>query len=135
MSAVHARVKAGGEHYAVPVENVLEISELGDVAPVPGAPPSVLGARNLRGQVISVVDLASVIGIADDSERERVVVAEEGGRRCGIAVSEIVDVGDLEESLDEDDSPYLKGTTLIDGQLVGVVDVSAVFDAVTEPVR
>ena len=62
MSGVHVRLRVGGESYAFGVEHVLEVAELGEIAPVPGAPAGVLGVRNLRGQVLPVFELASVFG-------------------------------------------------------------------------
>ena len=62
MSGLHVRVRVADEHYALPVADVLEVAELGEVTPVPGAGAAVLGVRNLRGQVLPVVDLATVFG-------------------------------------------------------------------------
>jgi purine-binding chemotaxis protein CheW len=131
MSAVHVRVIAGGEHYALPVGDVLEISEVGEVSPVPGAPPTLTGVRNLRGQVLPVIDLATVLGLGDEADRERIVVTEDRGRRGALAVTEIVDVGELGETTAEAESPYVSGSLLVDGVLVGVLDVGAVLDALT----
>ena len=62
--SIHVRFRVGDESFALPVGQVLEVAELGSLAPVPGAPPSVLGVRNLRGQVLPVIDLAGVLGTA-----------------------------------------------------------------------
>jgi purine-binding chemotaxis protein CheW len=130
MNTVHVRVRAGAEDYALPVDSVLEIAELGEVAPVPGAPAAVLGVRNLRGQVIPVIDLASLFGLANDAPFERIVLAEDGDRRAGLAVEAVLDVTDLPDPPEASDSPYLAGAALIDGTLVGVVDVEAVLAGV-----
>jgi purine-binding chemotaxis protein CheW len=130
MSTVHVRVRAGAEDYALPVASVLEVAEVGEVAPVPGAPAEVLGVRNLRGQVIAVIDLASLFGLGGDLGLERVVVAEDGDRRAALAVESVLDVIELADPGEESDSPYLAGATLIDGTLVGVVDVAAVLNGV-----
>jgi purine-binding chemotaxis protein CheW len=127
MSGVHVRVRAGGEDYALSVDSVLEVSELGDVTPVPGASPEVLGVRNLRGQVIPVIDLATVFGLDGEAERERIVVAEDGERRAALAVETVVDVGTLPAPSEEAESDYLLGAALVDGALVGVVNVGAVL--------
>jgi purine-binding chemotaxis protein CheW len=127
MSSMHVRVLAGGEHYAIPVAGVLEIAEHGDVSEVPGAPPEVLGVRNLRGQVIPVIDLAAGLDLQSSSDRERMVVVEDSGRLAAFAVDAVVDVGALGEATEEVDSPYLRGALLVDGALVGVVDVAALF--------
>src|SRR6478609_4063621 len=107
MSAVCVRVCVGREHYAVPVEHVLEVAESGDVAPVPGAPAQIMGVRNLRGQIVPVISLA-----------RRFVVAELGGRRGGLAVESVLDVGELPGASEATESPYLDGAALVDGTLV-----------------
>jgi purine-binding chemotaxis protein CheW len=142
MTAVHVRVLAGGEHYAIPVNSVLEIAEHSEVSDVPGAPPEVLGVRNLRGQVIPVIDLASALDLQSSSDRERIVVVEDSGRLAGLAVDGVVDVGALDEAAEEVDSPYLRGALLVDGSLVGVIDIPALFarvapsgDAVSAPME
>ena len=57
MMGVHLRLRVGGERYALPIENVLEVTPLGELSGVPGAGGAVLGVRNLRGQVLPVFDL------------------------------------------------------------------------------
>jgi purine-binding chemotaxis protein CheW len=123
MNGVHVRVRVGGEDYALPVDAVLEVAELGDVTPVPGSPSEVLGVRNLRGQVIPVVDLATLFGLDGKAGRERVVVAEEGTARVGLAVESVVDVGLVPPPSEPTESPYLTGAALVDGDLVGIVDL------------
>jgi purine-binding chemotaxis protein CheW len=131
MSRVHVRVVAGGEHYALPVEAVLEITEIGQVTPVPGAPSGVLGVRNLRGQVIPVIDLATVLGLSGEVESERIVVTEDGDLRAALAVTSTDDVGELGAATEEVESPYLSGAILVEDALVGIVDVPALLAAVS----
>jgi purine-binding chemotaxis protein CheW len=129
MSRVHVRVRIGPEDYALPVESVTEVAELGDVTPVPGAPAGVLGVRNLRGQVLPVIDMATVFGLASGSPG-RLVVADLDGRRAGLAVDAVEGVEPVPDISEEAESKHLVGATLIDGSLVGVVDVKSVLDAV-----
>lgn len=129
MNRVHVRVRIGSEDYALPVESVTEVAELGDVTPVPGAPAGVLGARNLRGQVLPVIDMAAVFGLSSGSPR-CLVVADHDGRRAGLAVDAVASVEPLPDLSEEADSKHLVGATLIDASLVGVVDVRSVLDAV-----
>ena len=122
-------MRVGGEAYALPVENVREVAELGEVTPVPGAGRSVLGVRNLRGEVLPVFDLGTVFGAESRGGRERLVVAERAGRRVGLAIDAVTDVGPLPEAAQDAESDLLTGTTLAGGELVGIVDVEAVFAA------
>jgi purine-binding chemotaxis protein CheW len=127
MSSVHVRLRVGRERYAVPIENVLEVAELGRLSTVPGAAAAVLGVRNLRGQVLPVFDLARVLAIAGDGSVRRVVVAEHDGRLAGLAVDEVTEVGELEGETEQTDAEHLSGAILEDGQLVGIVDVERLF--------
>jgi purine-binding chemotaxis protein CheW len=128
--SVHVRFRVGAENFALPVTQVLEVAELGELAPVPGAPPSVLGVRNLRGQVLPVIDLATVLGTARSTRAEKLVITEEAGRRAGHAIDQVTDVGDLAGPLQETDSPFQSGSTRANGELIGIVDVEGVFAAV-----
>lgn len=131
MNPTHLRVIAGGEHYALPVPNVLEVSPLGEITPVPGAPPEVMGVRNLRGRVIPLVDLAAVLGLKAAEAPEWIVVSESEEHRCGLAVTATLDIAELGDLDDEADSIFLSGARLVDGAMVGVVDVTAILDALS----
>jgi purine-binding chemotaxis protein CheW len=129
MSGVHVRVRVAAEHYALPVEQVLEVADLGEIASVPGSPPQILGVRNLRGQVIPVIGLATLLGLSGD-QPSRVVVAESGELLAGLVVDEVVDVGELPPVSEQVESDYLLGALLLDGQLVGVLDLDSVLTPV-----
>ena len=140
MSAIHVRVRAGGEHYALPVEDVREIARMGRITPVPGAQAQVLGVWNLRGDVIAAVDLAAALGLVGGAgdeapERGRILVAERGELRAGLAVDEVVDVGALPETIEPTEGSYLEGMVLVDRTPVGIVDVGALLAAAAERVR
>ena len=131
MSGAHVRVRAGGEQYALPVEAVTEVDELGDVTPVPGAPAEVAGVRNLRGQVIPVIDLAAMLELGTEARQERIVVAEHGDRRAALAVEQVEGVEELPEASQAAASDYLTGAALVHGELVGILRVEAMLDALT----
>jgi chemotaxis signal transduction protein len=126
---VHVRMKVGDEHYALPVAHVLEVADLGEVTPVPGAPAAFLGVRNLRGQVLPVVDLATLLGIAQSTKARRLVVAEDDGRSVGLAIDDVTDVGVLPGARQEAEAKLVTGAVLADDTLVGVLDVDGVFAA------
>lgn len=123
----YVRLRVAGEMYAVPVTHVLEIADLGTVAAVPGAPAEILGVRNLRGRLLPVVDLAALLGIHHDAQPARLLVTEAGGQQAGLAIDEVTQVGDMAEPAEEAGSSLLRGATLTDGQLIGVLDVPRVF--------
>ncbi|HEY1358667.1 MAG TPA: chemotaxis protein CheW [Thermoleophilaceae bacterium] len=132
MNTLHVRVGVAGEGYALPVDDVLEVAELGEIAPVPGAGRALMGIRNLRGQVLPVIDLASVLGLAGKGRPERIVVTEDGGRKAGLAVDSVDGVESVPEATEPAESPHLRGAALTGGALVGVVEISSVLDASQE---
>lgn len=126
MSDVHVRIRVAGEEYALPVGDVIEVVETGDVTPVPGGTRSAVGVRNLRGQILPVFDLAGVLGL-QAAAGTRVVVAGNGAQRVGLLVDAVVDVDVLPDSGETVDSVLLSGAVLVDGALVGVLDLVAVL--------
>jgi chemotaxis signal transduction protein len=128
MRDVHVLLRVGAETYALPVEHVLEVSELGAVEPVPGAPSTAFGVKNLRGEILPVFDLGTVLGVAGDRRAERIVVAEVGTRRAGLAVADVSDVTTLSEELEPAEPEFLVGQSLVDGELVGLLDADRVFE-------
>jgi len=127
--STHVRLRLGDEEYALPVEWVSEVVDVGVLAPVPGAPASVLGIRNLRGRILPVFDLGALLGVRSGNERTRVVVAGEEHQSAGLAVDGVSDVCELPEPDEETQSPFLRGAVLADGALVGIVDVQRVLAA------
>ena len=113
----------------MPVEHVREVADLGQVEAVPGARPELLGIRNLRGQILPVVDLARLLGLARSAPPGRLLVAEAGGRQACFAIDEVSGVGELPGPAEETESDLLVGAALGDGELTGVIDVPRVFDA------
>lgn len=69
------------ERYAVETRFVSEVTRLVDCTRVPGTPDFLLGVTNLRGDILSVVDLRKLFGLPtrELSEDARVVVL--GGER------------------------------------------------------
>ena len=128
MSSVHVRIRVGDETYALPVARVREVAELGELAAVPSASPAVLGVRNLRGEVLPVFDLATLLDVSRDGDAVRLIVAEDEGRRAGFAIDEVKDVGELPEPDSEAECDFLVGARLANGDLVGVIDVKRLFD-------
>jgi purine-binding chemotaxis protein CheW len=127
MNGVHVRLRVGSERYAVPIENVLEVAELGELSALPGAGDAVLGVRNLRGRVLPVFDLARVLTIAGDATALRMLVAEHQGRLAALAVDEVIDVATLDGDDERTDAEHLSGAVLEDGHLVGIIDVEGLF--------
>jgi chemotaxis signal transduction protein len=134
---VYLRLTVASEAYAMPVEHVLEVAELGQVTAVPSARPELLGVRNVRGQLLPVADLARLLGITrtappgigQTAQPGLLLVAEAGGQQAGFAVDEVSGVGELADPAEDTESDLLAGAVLSEGDLIGVIDVPRVFDS------
>jgi chemotaxis signal transduction protein len=129
VSTLYVRVRVGDEHHALPVADVVEVAEFGEVTAVPGAGAAIRGVQNLRGQVLPVVELARALGLDGDGELRRIVIVERGGRKAGLAVGSVESVEALPQAAEEVDSTHVAGAALVEGALVGVVDVGSLLDA------
>lgn len=129
----YVRFRVAQEAYAVSVLNVLEVASLGEMIPVPGAPREVLGVRNLRGKILPVIDLAGLLGARRTEPPAQLLVAESDGRQAGLAIDEVTEVGEFADPVEEAESALLLGTCLEEGDLVGVLNMPAVIDALGAP--
>lgn len=55
------RFELGDAEFALPLENALEISYAPDITPLPNLPQWLLGICNVRGDIVSVVDLKQIL--------------------------------------------------------------------------
>jgi chemotaxis signal transduction protein len=135
LTGTYVRLRTGGEAYAVPVGEVLEVVPLGAVDAVPGAPAASIGVCALRGQPLPVFDLARLLGLQAETGERQILVSAHAGGRIGWAVDTVTDVGELPSGHAEAQSPWLRSTVLADGELVGVVDLTALVARLHDEAR
>ncbi|MEI8254968.1 MAG: chemotaxis protein CheW [Deltaproteobacteria bacterium] len=83
------------EEFGVPIASVQEIVRVPDtLTRVPHSPPFVEGVINLRGSMLSVVDLRVRLGLVpvERSDRQRIMVFLLGGMRTGFIVDQVTEV-------------------------------------------
>jgi purine-binding chemotaxis protein CheW len=80
----------GVEEYAVPLLAVREVIAMPEYTPVPYTPPYFLGIMNLRGQVISIMDLRQKLGVKPAGHEETtVIICDLGGASIGVVVDSV----------------------------------------------
>ncbi len=80
----------GKEEYAIPLLRVREVIAPPEITPIPQTPPHFQGIMNLRGQVITVVDLRGKLGIkALNGSETAVIIADLDGICVGVTVDAI----------------------------------------------
>jgi purine-binding chemotaxis protein CheW len=80
----------GQEEFGIPLLSVKEVLAIPEITPIPQTPPHFLGIINLRGNVISIMDLRSKFGIKTTSAEETtVVILDFGDYQLGIVVDRV----------------------------------------------
>ncbi|HEY1506940.1 MAG TPA: chemotaxis protein CheW [Stellaceae bacterium] len=92
-------IRVGSEKFAVPVMQVRDVLRRQNATPVPLAPPAVAGLLNLRGRVVTAIDLRLRLGLAPQAAEGDAahVVVENGGELYALAVDGVGDVLNVDE--------------------------------------
>ncbi len=122
----------------IDVLKVQEILLYQEMTPVPLAHPVISGLINLRGQVVTAMDLRLRLGLTerDPEQLPMNVIVQTKGDTVSLLVDEIGDVVEVDDSAFEPPPETIKGTirNLIDGvyklndQLLLVVDAERTMD-------
>ena len=89
--------RLANERIAIETRFVREVYRPGEITPVPGSPPFLVGVTNLRGEVLAVMDLREFFGLpaAETAERPQMVVVGLDRPEFGLVVDEIYEVAKL----------------------------------------
>lgn len=84
-------VRLDDQHLLFSLDAVAEIIPLPRITLVPGVQPWLLGIINLRGTVVSVVDMHGFLhgGRSAPTARSRILVVRAGDWACGLVVDEV----------------------------------------------
>ncbi|MGV6852696.1 MAG: chemotaxis protein CheW [bacterium] len=117
----------GDETYAVPVTSAQEIVNVEDIAEVAGAPGFVLGIVNLRGTVVTVLDLNKKLMLPSRpwSAEMPVMVLESGPVAVGVVVDGIREVVDIPDENIEPPPAVVRGPSAASssGFITGVANI------------
>jgi purine-binding chemotaxis protein CheW len=135
----HVVFRLGKDRYALPLAAIREV-----VVPperftrVPRAPPVVSGVMNLRGRVVTVVDLQALLELETLGVREpateRVVLLDRGRRDLGLLVTDVDGIEAVERvaAAPGRGVPSVRGVTRLKGWAVTVLDPDGVDGLVVQ---
>lgn len=144
--------RIGRETYGIPIAMVREIVRVPEITAVPNAQEYVEGVINLRGKIVSVMDLRKRFGEShlENNKKNRIVVVEIEHRTVGLIVNSASEVLKIPPAEIEPPSSvfldgeidYITGVGKLDGRLVILLDLTKVLksgelrrlDDVAEPV-
>ncbi len=116
---------------------VQEINKLMEMTMVPQAPDYVTGILNLRGQIVTIIDLGQKLGLgnAEISSESRNIIVNTPGEHVGLLVSRISDV--VMADPDKIEPPpanmrgiqgdFFTGVYKTENRLIGILDIKEVL--------
>ena len=116
---------------------VQEINKLTQITKVPQAPDYVVGILNLRGQIVTIIDLAKKLGLDQTnvgSDPRNIIVNSAGGY-VGLLVRKIGDVVEAEMTKKERppanmrgiQGEFFTGVYKTQSSLIGILDIDKVL--------
>ncbi|MBL9164831.1 MAG: chemotaxis protein CheW [Planctomycetaceae bacterium] len=121
----------------VDIRIVQEINRQNEITQVPHAPDYVRGVINLRGDVATVVDLRTILGLpkSDSDRQSRNLIVHHQGEAIGLLVDRISDILTLRgdeitpppTNVDGVDGRLMSGVCTLESEIVVLLDIDAVL--------
>lgn len=131
--------RLGGQLYALPILRVQEVLSEAVIEPVPGTSALVCGVINLRGNVVTVIDLRLRLGIdaAPAATEGKIVVIEHQDESIGLCVDGMAEVRKVVDAAirpapnvgSSTVTDPIRGVYLRDGEMVTLLDPDIVVEA------
>ncbi len=124
--------------YGIDVLIVKEINKLFDITPVPQSPEYIKGILNLRGQIVTIIDLSKKLGflLTELRDEKCIIIVDSMGEDIGFLVEQINDV--VQVDLEQVEPPpsniggvqgkLFKGVLKTENNLIGILDVEEVLN-------
>jgi purine-binding chemotaxis protein CheW len=131
--------EVGNNLYGTPLLSVREVLEKQPTKPVPYAPNYFLGIMNLRGRVVSVIDLRKKfnVGVSEEDDGQAfIMILDLEDTSIGVVIDRVISVQNL--SIDDVsflptidthiDPEYLIGAARFEDKLITLVELSKLID-------
>jgi purine-binding chemotaxis protein CheW len=130
--------RIGKEEFGVDISDVKEIIKLENTTHIPETEDYVEGIINLRGKIVTIIDLSKklAIGSIKKNDNTRVLVTEIRGSTLGFVIDSCNEVlrltGDKIESApkiitNKINADYIQGVGLIDNRLIVIIDLGKIM--------
>ncbi len=123
----------GGLRFGVDILEIQEINRQRDLTLVPHTSKQVRGVINLRGEVVSVLDLGTVLGLGEIvfGQQTRNIVLHSGGELVGVLVDRLSDVVAIDSrnlqpppaNISGVDARFMMGVHQMDEELIVVLKI------------
>lgn len=111
----------GKEKFALETRFIDGIEKMLSITRVPTAPYYIRGLANLRGNIISIIDLKAYLNMEKTKDEDNIIILEAGEERIGLMVDEVNEVVEITDDMIEkvsDNTGYTKGVVNFDNYIV-----------------
>jgi len=140
----YVTVLLGGQLFGLPISQVQDVFMPQRLTRVPLARPEIAGVLNLRGRIVTAIDMRCRLGLhrRDDTKPPMAVGIECKGESYGLLIDTVGEVLKLDDNAREPNPVNLDsrlaqisaGVHRLDGQLLVILDVERVLDMGLEPI-
>lgn len=117
----------GDKFYALKTDNVEEISKNISPTKVPNAPNWVEGLINLRGNVVTLVNLSKLLHQDTDLCYNNIIIIQNNDEKIGLMVQDVMEVVDIEDShiekISENVEDGIIGIIQLNKEIVNIIDI------------
>ncbi|MGB9365277.1 MAG: chemotaxis protein CheW [Xanthobacteraceae bacterium] len=138
----YVTVLIGGQLFGLPISHVQDVFMPERLTRVPLAPPEIAGVLNLRGRIVTTIDMRRRLGLPprNDNKPSMAVGIEMKGESYGLLIDTVGEVMKLGETTLEPNPVNLDarlarvsgGVHRLDGQLMVILDVDYVLNGSAE---
>lgn len=127
-----AVVGLNGEHFGLQLETVYEFTEVPQITPVPCCPPHIVGNMNLRGEILTLVDIRCFLNLSSAASKpQKAVVMRSGSLVAGVVIDDVFDVVYLQTSdvasaptaIHSNSNQYLRGVACHGDSMMSLLDL------------
>jgi len=125
------------EEFGVPIEDIQEIIKVGTITPIPDTPEFIRGVINVRGDIVTTIDIKSRFAITrkKDNIARHVMITRQNDCLFGLIVDEVTEVLRIDEKeikppptmIKQIDKAYLKGIIVYEERLLILLDLARVL--------
>ncbi|MFW6358255.1 MAG: chemotaxis protein CheW [Chroococcales cyanobacterium] len=133
-----AVIGLNGEYFGLDLKLVREFTDIHDTTPVPCCPPHIVGNMNLRGEIMTLIDLRGLLNLPLKlaSSDQKAMIIQIDDIVAGVTVEEVFDVAYVNpmematlpvavHSLNED---FLQGTAPYHDKVISILDMAKILN-------
>ncbi len=126
--------KLNDEQFAVEAAKVQSINDMMEITKVPKSAEYIKGLINLRGNIISLLDINLLLDIEKgDGSQENIIILNLQEESVGVTVDQVDEVLEIEEDLVEKvetdrKKTYIKGVINFKDRIVTLIDIGKLIE-------